>query len=187
MAIGVRKFHDDLSNHPSSQAVIQKRLLALDVRPRSFGFVAIEEPYGILDWGVKSFRGGVNKVRIPFGPKVEQIIDQFAPDILIVKCARTKRIGRLIELIRTRANKQKVRVRLLSPKNVDLAFPGYRNKHQIAATVADKFPELLSLLPSPRRPWQSEDYRMSIFDAAAVGIAYLSERQTRHPVVHHQQ
>lgn len=42
-------------------------------------------------------------------------------------------------------------------------------------TVAEQFPELLSILPPRRRPWQSEDYRMTIFDAAAVGIAYFAE------------
>jgi len=31
-------------------------------------------------------------------------------------------------------------------------------------------------LPPKRRPWQSEDYRMTIFDAAAVGIAYFAEK-----------
>jgi len=38
-----------------------------------------------------------------------------------------------------------------------------------------KYSELLSILPPKRRPWQSEDYRMTIFDAAAVGIAYFAD------------
>ena len=42
---------------------------------------------------------------------------------------------------------------------------------------AEQFPELLSILPPKRKPWQSEDYRMGIFDAAAIGIAYLAQHE----------
>ncbi|HUZ92890.1 MAG TPA: hypothetical protein VNG29_02730 [Candidatus Paceibacterota bacterium] len=53
------------------------------------------------------------------------------------------------------------------------------NKDRIASAVAEQFPELLLILPPKRRPWQSEDYRMTIFDAAAVGIAYFAEKAPR--------
>ena len=39
------------------------------------------------------------------------------------------------------------------------------NKHTLAEIVAARFPqELGGRLPPKRRPWKSEDYRMSIFD-----------------------
>ena len=38
-------------------------------------------------------------------------------------------------------------------------------------------PELAAKLPPKRKIWQSEDYRMSIFDAAAVGVAYFVRRK----------
>ena len=66
---------------------------------------------------------------------------------------------------------------MLSSKAVKRVFAGRNdNKDQIASAVAEQFPELLSILPPKRRPWQSEDYRMTIFDAAAVGIAYFAEK-----------
>jgi hypothetical protein len=43
--------------------------------------------------------------------------------------------------------------------------------------LAKQFPKLASRLPPKRKIWQSEDYRMGIFDAAAVGVAYF----VRHP------
>jgi hypothetical protein len=49
---------------------IQKRVLALDVHPRSFGYVVFEGPNRLLDWGVRSFRFGVNAVKRPVGAKV---------------------------------------------------------------------------------------------------------------------
>ena len=35
-----------------NNATNQKRVLALDVRPRSFGYVVFEGPTLLLDWGV---------------------------------------------------------------------------------------------------------------------------------------
>ena len=35
--------------------------------------------------------------------------------------------------------------------------------------MANHFPELAPRLPRFRKPWMSEDYRMSIFDAIAFG------------------
>ncbi len=53
-------------------------------------------------------------------------------------------------------------------------FPGReRNKYGIAVALSDRFPELADRVPAKRKPWQSEDYRMSIFDAMALGLAYL--------------
>src|SRR5437867_2963900 len=43
----------------------QERILCLDIRPRSFAFVAFEGPRVVLDWGARSFRRGVNAVRVP--------------------------------------------------------------------------------------------------------------------------
>ena len=41
--------------------------------------------------------------------------------------------------------------------------------------------ELRPVLPPRRKPWESEDYRMSIFDAAALGVAYF-DRQNPAPI-----
>ncbi|HET9410043.1 MAG TPA: hypothetical protein VFO39_22595 [Candidatus Sulfotelmatobacter sp.] len=73
----------------------------------------------------------------------------------------------------------RVPVRVISAKALRETFAGQnRNKQEIASTVATRFPELLSILPPKRKPWQSEDYRMSIFDAAAVGIAYFASEKS---------
>jgi hypothetical protein len=157
--------------------VTPERVLAIDVRPKSFGFAVLEEQCGILDWGARSFRRGMNRGQLPFGSGILQVMDQFAPSVLVLKTPRTKRIARLVEGIRTRAKRHKVTVRVLSPKLLDRTFTGHNaNKYQIATSVAEKFPELLPMLPPKRRPWQSEDYRMSIFDAGAVGIAYIENK-----------
>ncbi len=41
-------------------------------------------------------------------------------------------------------------------------------KYEIARRVAERFPVLRRALPPKRQIWESEHYRMSIFDAAAL-------------------
>ena len=51
---------------------------------------------------------------------------------------------------------------------------GKGTKHTLAQIIARRFPEELGhRLPPKRRPWESEDYRMGIFDAVA--LAYATE------------
>jgi hypothetical protein len=160
----------------------QQRIIAFDVHPRSFGFVIFEGPREILDWGARSFRRGVNQVRVPCDLKIMRLIDQYIPDALVLERSGTKAAERMAEKMRKQASIRKVPVRVLSVKAMDLAFAGRNgNKQQIATAVSEMFPELLSILPSPRRPWESEDYLMSIFDAAAAGIAYFAEKMSGTP------
>jgi hypothetical protein len=56
-----------------------------------------------------------------------------------------------------------------------------RNKHTIAAVLAERLPELAPKLPTVHKIWMSENYRMSVFDAAALGVAYFSQHKSVHP------
>jgi hypothetical protein len=160
----------------------RQRIIALDVRPRSFAFVIFEGPREILDWGARSFRGGVNKVRVPCGLKIMRLIDQYVPDALVLQRPRNKAREQMVEEIRRQARTQKIPVWLLLREEVAIAFAGRNgNKQEIAAAIYEQFPEFLSILPPPRRSWESEDYRMSIFDAAATGIAYFRENSPAAP------
>jgi hypothetical protein len=72
------------------------------------------------------------------------------------------------------AQKCGIPVCLYAREETKRAFPGYdRNKYRIASAVVMLFPELTYMLPGKRKIWKPEDHRMSIFDAAALGIAYF--------------
>src|SRR5450759_3896258 len=138
----------------------QQRILCLDIRPRSFAFVAFEEPKVVLDWGARSFRRGVNAVRVPLGVKVARLLDEYVPCVLVLERPRTSKHLRIVAAIRKQAKLQRTPIRLLSARAVDAAFSGSNdNKDQIASALATRFPDLLSVLPPKRKPWQSEDYR----------------------------
>jgi hypothetical protein len=42
-------------------------------------------------------------------------------------------------------------------------------------------PDLAWRLPRPRKPWESEPRRMSVFDAAAIGLAYWQHETSLAP------
>jgi len=59
------------------------------------------------------------------------------------------------------------------------AFAGTeKNKNEVASALAQQFSILMSKLPRRHKCWQTEDYRMSIFDAAAAGVAYFAGRRS---------
>jgi hypothetical protein len=155
----------------------EKCVLALTVYPRSFGFVVFEGPNRMLDWGVRSFRSGVNAVKIPSSRKLLALLDEFRPSAIVIRKPdaerRTKKWKMLITIER-QAHSRRVPVRFVSRRDVNRAFVGFEsNKYEVASALAKQFPSLASKLPPKRKCWQSEDYRMGIFDAAALGVAYF--------------
>jgi hypothetical protein len=53
----------------------------------------------------------------------------------------------------------------------------YANKYQEAQALALRFSELKASLPPPRKWWQTEDQRMIIFEALALGLNVIDEQQ----------
>jgi hypothetical protein len=71
------------------------------------------------------------------------------------------------------AERKNIRVRRFSKADVKRRFQelGSRTKYEIALAIAKRFPELAPRLPRFRKPWMSEDYQMSIFDAVGLGVS----------------
>src|SRR5713101_6220867 len=125
----------------------QERILCLDIRPRSFAFVAFEGPKMVLDWGARSFRRGVNAVRVPLGIKVGRLLDEYLPCLLVLERPRTGKHVRIVEAIRKEAKIHGIPGRLIFATAIDIAFSGSNgNKHQIASALATRFPDLISAL-----------------------------------------
>src|SRR5437879_2155235 len=146
-----------------NNAANQKRVLALDVRPRSFGYVVFEGPTLLLDWGVQSFRHGRNAVRIPLGTKIAALLEDFQPSVVVAKeppsrkkvnRARTRKV---LEVVRHKASLRGIRARVLRRRAASKLFGGEERltKHQIATALAERFAELAPILPPKRKPWQS--------------------------------
>jgi hypothetical protein len=154
------------------------RVLALDLHPRRFGYVVVERPDSLLDWGVRSHRGGrLNAVLIR--RTLRPLIKQWKPLVLIIHNPKTmsrpnRRRSGLLKLIQAEAKHHALHV--CTVKETPDQSRG-RTKHENAWLVAERFPVLRWKFPLKRRAWDSERYRMSMFSAASAIAAYAAKAQ----------
>ena len=168
------------------------RVLAIDPSTRGFGFAVLEGPERLVDWGVKETKVNKNAKSLTL---IDDLIERYDPNVVVVEdyegkgSRRCRRIQALIDDISKLAKKRQVKVRSFSRAKVKQTFSesGAVNKYEIATAIAKRFPELVPRLPRFRKPWMSEDYRMSIFDAVALVLTFFFQfknkqdgiRQTR--------
>lgn len=162
-----------------------ERIIAVDLRGGSFAFAAFEGSDRLLDWGVRSFRRGVNAVKVPAGKKFAALLDYLSPDAVVIRVRtgdRDARRRKMRGIILRESAKRGIPARMFSRLAVKDAFDGAnRTKYAIAAALAERLPELAPVLPTAHKLWVSEEYILSVFDAAATGIAYFSRRQSSSP------
>jgi len=152
----------------------RNQVFALDLHPLCFGYAMFEGPDELIDWGIKSFRHGVNAVKVPLNVKLALLLDHIEPEVIVIKQPRTAALKKSAGAIMALARCRGIPVRLISGASVRSAFPDdSHNKYQIASVIAKRYPELSARLGLRRKLWQAEKYSMSIFDAAALGIAYF--------------
>jgi len=155
------------------------RVLAIDPSTRGFGFAVLEGPNRLIDWGVKETKTDKKRRTLQL---IDELIERYQPSVVVVEdyagkgSRRCRRIQALINDILKLALNRKIRGRSFSRAKVKQAFSesGASNKHEIALAIAKRFPELAPRLPRFRKPWMSEDYRMSIFDAVGLGLCFFS-------------
>lgn len=151
----------------------------MDPHPLNFGFAMFEGPDELLDWGIKNSRHGACAVKVPMNVKLALLLDQYGPDVVVIKEPRTAALNGMLRTIAALAQARRIPVRLVSGAAVRSAFPdNNRNKYQIATLIATRYPELSPRLGAKRRLWESEKYSMRIFDATALGVAYFTHNST---------
>ena len=157
-----------------------RRVLAIDLRPRSFGFVVFEGRDELLDWGIRLLRDASGHKILP-GSRLAPLLREFQPTIVLLKStvwdqdSLSLHRESLLDTIR-RESDDRTSVRLISPQQIRRIFPEAHNKDDLAEQVSKRFPDLAWKLPPRRKVWQREHYRMSIFDAAAFAVAYFAAR-----------
>ncbi|MHB8522093.1 MAG: RuvC family protein [Limisphaerales bacterium] len=156
------------------------RVLAIDPTTKGFAFAVLEGPDRLVDWGTKTTTARGHK-QAECLSRIRLLLELYQPSVVVLEhCAvpssrRCPRVKWLIERIRTVAKNSGVKARLVSRAQVRRMFAPARTKHEIAVAIAQRFPELASILPRPRtrKTIDCEDGRMNIFDALALGLAFL--------------
>lgn len=156
------------------------RVLAVHVNCRGFGYVVVEGTERLVDWGVKQV--------IQFGQAktvdvVAELVRQYRPrlvlleDILSEANRRSPRAVLVTRRITEFLGEWGVGCQLMPARLVADTFRrwGAQTKQDRARTIVDLLPVLAPQLPPPRKPWMSEDSRMSIFSAAALVFTLLDK------------
>jgi Holliday junction resolvasome RuvABC endonuclease subunit len=163
--------------HPSAK---NQRVLAFDPYSNGFGFAVLEGPKRLIDYGVKKVKGDKNSACIR---KIAGLIEHYQPEVIVLEDStstgsrRCQRVQGLMQEISRLASSKKIKARSFSRVQIRKAVPASATstKHQIARSITVLLPELAFRLPPPRKPWMTEDERMSIFDAVALALVYMSK------------
>ena len=158
-----------------------ERIISIDPMPRGFGFVVLEGPRRLVDWGVREVRDHSVERTLT---KIRSLIDLYHPAVLATEetsdrsSRRGPRVVQLIEEVVTLGAAMGLRVHAVTPWRVQgfFAAHGARTKYAIDLTLCDWFPELKLRRPPVRKPWMSEDERQAIFDAAAFAVTSLKDQ-----------
>jgi hypothetical protein len=160
-----------------------ERILALEVRPRVTGFVAIRLPSDLLDWGRRKHRAATKELAAMVATKINALLELTMPSVIVVRSRNVRslkarrKIKAILRVIRQQAEQRSIDFQMISTKAVHHFFDphGHASKHQIAEVIAGWFPELSWRLPPKRKAWKSEDHRMVIFDAIATALVFLNK------------
>jgi Holliday junction resolvasome RuvABC endonuclease subunit len=151
------------------------RVLAIDPSSAGFGFVVLEDPTRLVDWGVAEVWSRSARA---FLARVESLVDRYKPNLVVLEevaaIKQRKRTIRLISSVVSYAATRHITVVKVSRSQVRAAFGGEPTKHDIAVSIATVFPELVPRLPPKRKLWTSEKERMNIFDALSFALTALA-------------
>ena len=151
------------------------RVLALDLHPRRFGYVVLESLDRLLDWGVCSYRRKGNAADGLIRRRLKPLLELWRPSVVVLREPLRSRTlnpqrNRLLKQITKEAKDQRARVQILKKRPTERAER--LTNYERAQAVAQRFPVLTRKLPPKRKPWESEDYRMSMFEALAIAAQY---------------
>ncbi len=168
----------------SNLSLNELRVLAIDPASGGVGFAVLEGPDRLIDWGVKSTPDRTPHYVLWL---IDTLIARYEPDVIVLEdcesrgSRRCPRVRALIRQVTRRAAKQDIRTQRFSRRHLREAFAAAipLTKYRMATAIAEQFPELAPRVPPVRKPWMSEDYRISIFDAVGLGVTFFYFKNKR--------
>lgn len=148
---------------------------------RGLGFIVLDLEGGLLDWGTTDTRRHNAPASIK---RAHKMLQRYAPETLVLElvgsptCRRKQAARELITEIALLGKEFGCSVAFYDRGEVwrCLRLEGRETKASMARAVAERLPVLARRVPKPRKIWESEKQSMSIFVAAGLALAHLSER-----------
>jgi len=164
-----------INNEKLSTLILDKeRTLSISLTYRGFGFLIFENGKTVIDWGHASVFNHNPEI---FEKRINTLIEYNQVESVLSYSTHRRpiQIQNNICLLKKICKRHGVKVKFLTSKNVADVFEpfGAYTKYQRARLIVGYLPDLSYKLPPKRKPWQGEDMRMSIFDAACLALSYL--------------
>jgi hypothetical protein len=150
----------------------QTRILALDLHPRGFGYVVMDSPSQLRDWGVRrSHWKTKNHPEVTIGGKLRSLLEAWVPDVVVTRIEdhRKKDLQPLFRQVK----KEVGATAFLPIRGSHQHHPG-PGKYERAVELAARFPEIGWKLPAKRKPWESENYSMTVFEALGIALTCVA-------------
>lgn len=152
--------------------------LAVDPTSEGFCFAVLQGSETLLDWGCREV---LSRKPEEWRRKLGKLIGRYCPELIVFEQMKQSRRGpwarTFTDDLELWAMEHGISIAQVSRSEVQEAFAASGStKYEIAVAIARMFPELEPRLPRQRKPWMSEDERMSIFDAVSFALVALGHR-----------
>ena len=145
-----------------------------------YGWAVFESPVAPYDWGVSYASGRATDKNADCLTKVEAMLERYQPETLVLEAFerrfsnRSSRMTLLGRSIAAMATARGIEVVIYTKGEVQRYFEtiGARTRYEIATAISRQLDILRPQLPPKRKPWNGEDYRMTLFSAAALILTH---------------
>ena len=153
------------------------RIVAIDVRAQLIGYVVFDSSTRLLEWGMRATNV---EHRVEW---IGDLVRLYQPLFVVLRSIErggrrdTPGARQILRMITAEARHHFVPAKFITNIARQRFFfesYGLRTKYEIAPFLAATFPELKAKLPPSKRVWKPVPRRMSVFDAAQVGIVFLA-------------
>ncbi len=161
--------------------------LAIFPSKDGFGWIVFDGPLSPVAWDIcaaAKMPGTPQEKNARCMKRVESIVAEYHPASIVLEAfeggatRRSKRIQQLCRSIASLSVMNKTPLRIISREQIKFCFESTKPKtrYAIASTVASYLKEIRHRLPNKRRPWETEDIKMALFNAAALLIVHYANR-----------
>jgi hypothetical protein len=168
----------------------QNRILAVEIRAARLGYAVFETPKRLCDFGAAWFEtSGAARLRIA------RLLELCRPSILVLRGGimryprNMRKRRRIARIACDEAKKFGIPIARIAEQDLAAYFERHscRDKYDVAAAVAARFPDLAWRVPSRPKFYDPEPRSILYFDSIALGMAYLdltSKLERRHTGQH---
>ncbi|MDR3528558.1 MAG: hypothetical protein P4L57_14905 [Rhizomicrobium sp.] len=149
---------------------------------RGVAFAAFHSSLSPVDWGMKKLQGDKDVFSFE---ATKELIAHLQPDVLVLgDCSRRQSrppsdLGKLHKRIAAYAESMLIEVHVFKKSDIANCFHGVgaTTRYEIAKAIAAQVDALSHRLPPPLKPWNSQNQRLALFDAAALVMTYYCQKK----------